>query len=213
MNAKPVLLFLLRFTLVFVLLMAPWPGWVDGYGEYFRALGRKCLRHPGGGGLAKFTRSPAPSDGLDITIYLTNADMVERGGNAPATWVKIGSRVLGLIPTALLMALILATPVPWWRRARALGWGLVWIHGFIVTAIFLAICRQFQIAQTSLGVFEWSPPGKWIVEWLYQIAVEHIGARLALTVVIWVLVTFTREDWQRWVRVIMAAGEARDKVR
>ena len=213
MSKKPMLLFLLRCTLLFALLVAPWPGWYQAYGEAFRVLAGKCLRHPGGGGLAKFTRNPPSSDGLDLTIYLTNASLVNETGAARATWVKLKSRVLGLIPTALLIALIFATPVSWWRRARALGWGLVWCHGYILAALFITICQQYQAAPSGLGVFEWSPLGRRIIGALHEILVEHIGTQMAFTVVVWVLVTFSREDWPRWTQAITAATKSRGPLR
>ena len=210
MSKKPILFFLLRFTIVFAVLVAPWPGWHQAYGESFRWLFGKCLRHPGGGGLVKFTHNPPSGDGLDLTIYLTNASLVGKKGEAQATWVKLNSRVLGLIPTALLVALIFASPVSLGRRGRAMGWGLLWCHGYIITALFITICRQYQAAPLGLSVFEGSPLGRRMVGSLHQILVEHIGTQLAFAVVVWVLVTFTREDWRRWAQAI-AEARSRDK--
>ncbi len=68
--------------------------------------------------------------GLDTLIILQNTTLTAPDGEDAARR-EIDSRSIGWVPTALTIALVLATPIPWTRRLLALAGGLVLIHLFI----------------------------------------------------------------------------------
>ena len=51
---NPIAGFLLRFVLIYGLLIFPWPGWNELYGEYFRGLGQVVFSRDDGNRLVLF---------------------------------------------------------------------------------------------------------------------------------------------------------------
>jgi hypothetical protein len=73
-------------------------------------------------------------------------------------------------------------------------WGLVWIHAFIAFSLGVVIVRII-CGSSSLGLFEVSPFWQKVVSFLYASFVEPPGVRLGVAVLIWIVVTFRRDDW------------------
>jgi hypothetical protein len=123
--------------------MAPWPGWEETYGELYSSAA------------AILFESSDPSRSVRIR------HVIPQRGSASETWSRdmslrlqvrghrVGfreipafstgrsSRYTGYAPTALAIALVLATPVSWRRRLRALPWAVLLASGF--SALMLAI--------------------------------------------------------------------------
>ncbi len=121
----PALGFLLRFVLIFGLLIAPWPGWDLGYSRFFQSLGRMAFNLRGETP-RKVMFQPASGEypSLDTRIILENTELADRGEKKNCVRAtEIDSRSIGWVPTALTAALVLATPIPWRRRLTALAGG------------------------------------------------------------------------------------------
>lgn len=222
-RARPILGFLCRFVIVFGLLVAPWPGWPETYAlclqksatTIFGAYGSKSIITIDYGkgnqplkvvfgsfsskGIVAFTRNPAGEKRvntvLDTIIYVGNREQamdVIHGG--PTAAINFSSRTMVYLPTALVIALILATGIGWRRRLCALVWGLVWIHVFTVFLLGLMIV-MIICAHPELGLFEVSPFWQKVVSLLYEFFFVRFGALSATAVLIWIIVTFRRDDW------------------
>ena len=121
--------FLIRFVVVFGLLIFPSPAWNELYGKGFRAVGNavfarddeKCVLYFEG------HRQTQGFSAVDTRINIGNRHLVDNNGKGPAAFLVLNTRSVGWLPTALTVALIVATPVPWWRRCWAL-WGVLLIN-------------------------------------------------------------------------------------
>ena len=77
-----------------------------------------------------------PRPEVDTEIVLVETARIDASGRAPARILGLDTRAVGWTPTALLLALIIASPVSWSRRWRALGWGAV------LARIFHSFCHR-----------------------------------------------------------------------
>jgi hypothetical protein len=125
MQPKAIVGFFVWFLIVYGALMALWPVVADEYGAFFRASGAMIFGSFGSTRTVRFQTLAEPDGTNDTSLTIRNRA-------APKSMeLHTSSRRVGYFPTVILAGLILATPVPWRRRALALLWGLLLIHGFI----------------------------------------------------------------------------------
>lgn len=186
--------FLLGLAVVYGLLLVPWPGLRSGYCTWLCGLARTVFSHEHGRLLVRFEPDPpGPGHPLDTRITVADRARIAADGTVPARVLGLDSWGFGWVPTALLVALIVATPVPWRRRAWALAGGLIAIHGFLVAVIGVYVLNNADAAGTPSTTT--APFWKAILDGLEETFVTQMGPGFAVAVVIWVLVTFRREDW------------------
>jgi hypothetical protein len=189
-------LFALRFALVFGLLIMPWPGWNDTYENYFRGLGQAVFTRDEGKRAVVFSpfEGGADSPGLDTRITLANRDLLDSTGKGLMKETELNTRSIGWVPTALTVALILCTPIPWRRRVWTLAGGLVLIHGFILFSLQAWIWNNSpELSLLTLSTF-W----KGVADDLDYTLITQLGASFAVPVLIWIVVTFNSHDFLTW---------------
>jgi hypothetical protein len=183
---NPLTRFLCRFVIIYTILALPWPGLSKAYGNYFRAICRIVFSADDGQRELSFEtpgdNSPRPND---TRVVIVNKSLMHPDGSGP---VRNLDANIGWQSIALLVALILATPISWPRRGWALLWGLLAIHAFQL--LFLNICILNESAELSLV----SPFWKEVTSRGRQALTGQVN--LAIPVLIWLLVTFRREDRQ-----------------
>lgn len=187
--------FLLYFALVFALLAAPWPGWKKTYAQGLRGFGQALFGSLGSKAVVRFRANPEPHPELDSVIYIGNKDQLDSAGRGKAANLTFNSRYIGFFPTALTVALILATPIPWRRRGWALLWGLLGIHAFIAALfgiMILAVLGSNPWLELVKPGAVWARPAIW----LHDLFATYLGARFAVAVLIWFAVSFRKGDWQ-----------------
>lgn len=173
----------------YALLMAPWPGMMDGYRAFFRAGGNLVFGRFGAAGSVSFKQIPAGDHAKDTTLVLRK----RRVGKLER---DIKSVYVGYRPTAFVIALALATPVPWRRRLWALLWCLILVNVFIAFRVGLVLLDDFSnnnpLALFSLGR-AWKISLKALVLLFYRAPEMHY----IVPAFIWLLVTFRRGDLSR----------------
>jgi len=189
---RVILISLLKFMILFGILIAPWPGLKESYGSYFRALGGAVFHHEEGKRILSFepklrTRGLAS---MDSQIVLANRELLDAQGHGPVRVLGIDSRSIGWIPTALTLSLILASPVPWKRKGISFIYGLLLIQIYILFVIAIFIWNQ----STLLQLLTFSPFLKTIADALEYTLVNQMGAGFTAAVAIWILVTFRLKD-------------------
>lgn len=207
--------FLLRFLLFMVLLVAPWPGLAEGYATAFRWGANKVFSSFGSDGATRFlslhditpgdlppgVEPPPATDVLDTLIEMRSRnDPTQLGYMRTASW-QVGYR-----PTAFLIALILATPIPWRRRARALAWGLLWINAFVALRVALTLVMGFS-GGGPVTLFSPGPLAGSILEFFSNMVVLEFEGDLVFPGAIWFLVSFRRSDFATFFRQKAAGGD------
>jgi hypothetical protein len=183
----------LRFGVIFGLLIFPWSGWNQLYSSYFRALGTAAFSRDNDQRIVYFEPHAVQHgfSSLDTLVTLGNRALADSNGNARVKEIDLDTRSLGWMPTALTMALILATPVPWRQRAWALAWGMLLIHAFILFSLQVWIWDE----STDLSLADISPFLQTVMDNLEYTLITQLGASFSVPLLIWILVTFRRKDF------------------
>lgn len=176
-----------RLLLLYLLFAALWPMWGDAYRDAFVAAGQTLFGSFGRDGVVRFDRLEE-TKGFDVRILLWNRR------TRAFLMILRDFRYTGYGLISLQAALVLATPLAWRRRLRALAWGLILIHLFVGLALWLLLLDTFSNGD-SLAVFHLPGPLKFIV----ALSATHLSLFPTLPYVVpfmvWGLVTFRRGDW------------------
>jgi hypothetical protein len=193
MRLRPIAGFLLAFSVLYGLLILPWPRWNSIYGDGFRAVGRACFPDDGGRRMIRFDAAQTDHPSIDTSITIADRGRTNPGGRSPARVLWLDARSVGWIPTALFVALTAASPVPWKRRCLALVPGLLLVQGFILLSVGCYIWDE----SAALGIATIGPFWKLIADGLEETLVTQLGASFVAPALIWVLVTFRAGDFRR----------------
>jgi hypothetical protein len=137
-----------------------------------------------------FQPSPDKDSVRDTQLTLENAKLADSTGKGPVRRTELDSRSIGWVPTALTMALVLATPVSWPRRLTALAGGLVLIHLFI----FFSLQCWIWDKSAEMSLLTLSNLGQRVMDEMNYALMNQLGASFSIPVMIWILVTFRRQD-------------------
>lgn len=185
--------FCVRVTLFYGLLMVPWPGLQNTYGRFYRAVGDVVFGSFGPGGLVSFEPRTAPHPLYDTEIVLQKLHS-PAVGRIPTT-----SRYMGFMPTAFVIALVLATPLPWARRWLALCWALLWVNLYVAARVALVLVDTYS-GNDPLALFKFSPFWKHTVFCATEVVCRSTAGWHLFPIFIWVMVCFRRDDLNRIVR-------------
>lgn len=176
-------------ALVLYVFLAAVPGDAvrDAYGRLFRAAGNGIFGTFGSRGVVRFRPLTESPEGLDTKVFFRVRP--ERRQH----WVTCRAWDTGWRPVATFLALMLATPIPWSRWCRALGWGIVCVHVFVALRVLLLVVFGFCEPE-GLGLF--SPGRFWmgIIDAAFNLISIAPAATMIAPVVIWILVSFRRGD-------------------
>lgn len=169
-------------------LIAPWPGVMNAYRACFRGAGSFLFDSVGTGGSATFEPLSQDDHTLDTKIVLGHTRIP---GATPS--IRINCASIGYRPTVFLLALVLATPIPWSRKWRALLWGLFWVNVFVGFRVWLVLFNAFS-GDDPLNAFSLSPFWKSALGWAVLGLVRDATMHYVAPAFIWLLVTFRRGD-------------------
>lgn len=180
-----VLRFFAAFVVIFIVLMLPWPGLA--YMAVFRTVGTWCFSRDADQREVSFLKSPDKSATF-YRIEIANRARLNPDGSGLVRNVDFDVRGFGWKPMALLIALVLASPLPWKRRLVALCWGLFWVQMVVMGLLAFVIWNE----SSEIGLVTMSPFWKAIAnEWQHAFIALF---SLAAPVVVWLLVTFRSGD-------------------
>jgi hypothetical protein len=187
--------FFLRLLLVYGFFSVPWPGVEAGYATLFRGGGNLILREFGSRGLVHFQPLQPPERWWDTEMRLSIRNQAGSKG------VRFSSRYGGYMPTAVVVAFILSTSLPWARRLWALLWGVVLVNLFVLGRVVLLLLFAFR-GDPHGGLYVLSPG----VAKALAVTVDFVSVSPVISCVvpaiIWMLVAFRRGDWSTIFREI-----------
>lgn len=190
---KPIAGFFVFFLIVFAALILPRVGLQEAYAAFFRASGNavSLLRSYGSEVSVRFEGLPADDSQLDTRIVFTH-----RQSGATESW-DVGTRFQGYTPTAFVVTLVLATPLPWSRRWRALVWSLLAISAFVALRQFIFIASV---------IYHPGPWVAWALDFAFWVGVESFAGVFVIPLGIWILVSFRRSDLEKILKTGGAKG-------
>ena len=175
----------ITFLALYVVLMVPWPGVQDAYRDAFIRIGATVFGGFGARPTPVFETFHEKGKPADTTISVLHRPT---GGTL---WMRLSSREIGYFPTAVVTALILATPATWRKRLTAWLIGLVAVYGFVGFRLFVTILFYANRDLTALS----GDPTFW--QKAVSQAIKFIGVGPALSyivpIIIWALISVRRE--------------------
>ncbi|MGD2108316.1 MAG: hypothetical protein PVI86_02885 [Phycisphaerae bacterium] len=186
---KKTSIFFLVCSLTYALLIIPWPGLFDGYRACFRAGGNVLFHSFGPGGSVRFEPLASGDHTKDTTLVMRKKGLI---GKAELDMKAV---YMGYRPTAFMIALVLATPIPWSRRWRALLWGFLWVNVFVAFRVWLKMLDAYS-DNNALSIYEFSDLTKSVLDGVVAVLVSAPEAHYMIPVFIWVLVAFRRDTWR-----------------
>ena len=194
-RAKYIIRSVCLFLIAYGLLMAPWPGLATAYTKAYRASAAFMFKSFGSKGVVLFRQSSDTKN--DVEMLFFHRDRVDPDGQlVPLGRIPHNTRYYGYMPTAFLIALVLATPIPLKRKGRALFWAMVIIHALLVLKLVVWVLFGFSHKQVSVLVL--SPFWNRVFVLAADIFLQNLTFALIVSFSIWILVTFRREDWP-WI--------------
>ncbi len=198
MMARPILGFLLRCMVIYAVLIVPWWGGMSIYRWGFCQVGNAVFYRIGGDGRVRFEAIDRTVDqqfvgtdhAKDVTLRLNNT------ANASGGHMDIKSALIGYRPTAFLIALVLATPIPWSRRGWAVLGGLVAVSAFVALRVWLQLADGLSNGD-ELSVYTLSPFWKGTLRSFVNVLVLSTAPGYIVPALLWMLVAVRREDWER----------------
>ncbi|MEO8145979.1 MAG: hypothetical protein ABI723_00015 [Bacteroidia bacterium] len=190
LKAKPVLLFLIKATVIYALLAAPFSFYNTLYGVFYRATAKVFFDKINHTGFVLF------SEGREnyITHFnLGNDALVKPDKTTDTVYDDVNIRYRGYLPLVLLIALVLASPVAGKRKAYGLLIGAVAVTLIVMLKQWLHIlylCGH----NPWLMLYNLSEGQKKTIDFIYSNYVSTLPPTLFLVVAIWILITFRRDD-------------------
>ncbi|MBU0718111.1 MAG: hypothetical protein KJ749_07680 [Planctomycetes bacterium] len=179
---------LLRFSslalLVYVVLILPWPGVRETYRAGYCATGEFLFGRFGSSGVVRY--EPRAKGGLeDVDVILGKRTKLGTG-EAP---VAMSTGRVGYVPAAVVVALILATPIPWRRKWRALVWGLVLVNLFVAFRSALQLLYWFSVP-TPVQIHQPGPFWAAVLSAAYEFLFIAPACSFLVPVLVWAMVSF-----------------------
>ncbi len=187
--------FLARAALFYALLVIPWPGLRSTYAAGYRAVANKLFGHFGSDGAVRF-RAITPGPDLADTEF----DLGNRRTGAMRS-ARHNSRVTGYLPTAETIALILATPIPWRRKWKALLAGLALAYALIALRLSVALLYGFA-SGGPVALFHPSPWAQSALTMLFNVIVAGISFTYVAPFFLWLAVAVRSADIETWLRPV-----------
>jgi len=221
---RKVLRFFLIATVICIVLVWPRHGPRSIYGSIFRITISTLLNDFGDGGSVKVI-APEEKDLRNPRFHEDKFDSVAvlevsrthyeeeiiggRKAKVPVTNKKISREAVdiartGYVPTALVIALVIASPVTWKRRLWALVWGGLLVTAFAAGRFYLFAYYRFsrpgELQTIELGGFSDT-----VVSFLYEHLFVSPTGTVLVPVFVWLLVTFRRSDLDRLREIVTRA--------
>ncbi|MEK6644457.1 MAG: hypothetical protein AABZ08_11170 [Planctomycetota bacterium] len=189
--------FFVRLAVLYAVLIAAWPLMKSSYSAFHRTLGATCLSRLGEHGTVTFEPWPENDPVRDTMVVMVNTSVPDARIEKR---MPISARYTGYFPTVVVISLILATPLPWPRRLRALGIGLLLVNLFIVAWLGVSIWDDISdpLPQIPIHGFILSP---WLKSAIHFIVANVVDSLVACSYVVpvflWIVAVFGRKDRER----------------
>lgn len=186
---KRVSVFFVLTMLIYGLLFLPWITPRPAYRSLLVGAGNLILPHAfgdrGSVTLEAITETPK---GQDVAVRLVK----HRPQRVTAT-MELSSGHLGFRASAFLIALVLATPIAFPRRAWALLWGILLINAFVLLRLWLKLMDGFSDSNV-LAIFTFGETLKSELQWAVLMLYKAPEMNYIIPALVWLLVTFRRGD-------------------
>ncbi len=200
--------FALCLGVIYGLLISPWPGWRSTYSRFFQGMTQWTFGREQGDSIVRVhPAGTSPHPEIDTQILLIDRASANSAGRAPARILEIDSRGVGWVPTALVIALACASPLPWVRRIFVLLVGMLVVNAYVLFAVAAFLWNQSG-GRTPVSVVPYWPS---LGSFLEQTFVTQLGPSFAVPVLIWLLAMVVAGKWSSLFFAAPAKASIRQK--
>lgn len=195
---KTLWLFLLKAALLYGLLSAPVPAFDKAYGDFYRGLAKKVFGKFRETGFVIFSEMKDPAM---THTNLGNYKVPKPDGSFDTAAIDINTRILGYLPTILLISLVIASPVGFRRKMIALALGIFLTMLLILFKHWISLIWLAQ--QTPWLQLANYTCWKLSVLTFTNTFISSSSFTVAYFVIaIWLLVTFRMEDLKSFIQPV-----------
>jgi hypothetical protein len=190
----------LRIILIFIVSLASliliYPVIRESYLDFLIRTGNRYMSNPGKDVLVKFKVNEGNKD-LDMVLYIGNSAKMKKDiKSAYYLITKASTFYIAWIELALMMALILASPVPVVRKLIILLVGFLVVHVIVYLKLLIQVyyvCNH----NPGLEILMLTPGKLKVVDLLLDQFVDTVQPTLIIVFIIWLLITFRLEDYRK----------------
>lgn len=193
----------LLMAVLTIALSVIWPWVGDLYGRAFRTSTSELFRTVSNRWEVEIMPMANPRTKLDNVMRLYNREAGQKAEQ------EFSVRYIAYTPTAFLFALIIATPLPWNRRLAALLWGFLWINIWIALCMLVLVVYGYSRGN-AMAIYDVSPWVRASIVVLRETVVKAPVIKYTVPAVIWILVTFRRSDWKRFLGSLTGEDSSQD---
>ncbi len=163
------------------------------YASCFCRLGNALYQNFSNGGYIRLTTQDDKGKN-DISLFLSRADWKNKGQLTGVTTDKASDRI-GYLITAFFIALCLATPINWKRKAMALILGMLIITAFVMLKLRIIILYSYTQVPW-FGMYQ-EESTKSTISWWYNYFAAPATQGYAFVVIVWMALSLGRKEWQK----------------
>lgn len=184
LNKKQLIIALAIFMGVYLFLILPDFGMAAKYADFYRKQAYTLFHEFGDNGFVVL--EPHEDNGSDDTrLYLANKTLADQKGNVSSAPFNISTRILGYLPSALLLALFAATPIKWWKRFALMGAGFLILQVFLMGFLYFILLDMY-IKTSWLKMYQdLGNSSKKFVSYISETLIHGMGLNNFLVVMIW----------------------------
>lgn len=168
--------------------------WSDGHVRFLDLHSSKLFKDLDDATPGKLPRSfqPPPAEQAKDTLMV----LMNERHQGTFGLLRTSSRLAGYWPTAWLIALIIAKPLPWQRKGWAFVWGLLLVHAFIALRLSLTLVNGgFGAPGKAYALFQLSPLWRDLLGRCEMVLLTDPTASFTVPTLIWALVAFRWSEW------------------
>ena len=196
LKKRPFIRIILIFVITLAGLILVYPAFRTTYLDFLVRTGNRYLSKPGKDALVNFKENKENKD-LDIVLYIGNSAKMKKDINSAYYLItKASTFYIAWLGLALMIALILASPVPILRKLIVLVAGILFVH---VIVFFKLLIQVYYVCNHNPGleILVLSPSQLKINDLLQDQFVDTVQPSLILVIITWILITFTMNDYKK----------------
>jgi hypothetical protein len=196
LKKRPFIRIILIFVLTLTVLILVYPVFRETYLGFIIKTGNRYMNNPGKDVLVKFRENEGNKD-LDLVLYIGNSAKMKKDiKSAYYLITKASTFYIAWIGLALMMALILASPVPALRKLIVLVVGFLFVHVIVYLKLLVQVyyvCNH----NPGLEILMLTPSRLKFFDLLQDQFVDTVQPTLILVVITWMLITFRANDYKK----------------
>jgi hypothetical protein len=190
------------FLTAYMIMIVPQTRIGNFYGDFFRNMANRFLGQVGDAGIVIV--KPQENERFDTMLFISKKSLWQ-GTSYKGDKYNISSRTLGFLPSVLMLALIIATPVKWKRKITALIISFAAMTVFVLVKLYVIILYKYQLS-AWIGIFLYTGESRKRLILLNDYFAEPLTPAYTLGIFLWIAFCFRKKDWENVISTFQPAA-------